>query len=47
MFNNGVTHDVAKDDYNAVGVLLKWLSYMPKVRGATRVHSRSISKRDT
>ena len=32
MFNNGVTHDVAKDDYNAVGVLLKWLSYMPKVR---------------
>ncbi|XP_072165037.1 acetyl-CoA carboxylase-like [Diadema setosum] len=32
MHNNGVTHDVALDDFRGVGTLLQWLSYMPKAR---------------
>ena len=32
MHNNGVTHAVSRDDFEGVGTLLKWLSYMPKVR---------------
>ena len=31
MHNNGVTHAVSRDDFDGVGTLLKWLSYMPKV----------------
>ena len=42
MFNNGVSHDVARDDYNGVAILLKWLSYMPKVRCTPRLHSGSF-----
>lgn len=31
MHNNGVSHDISKDDYHGIYLLLKWLSYMPKV----------------
>ena len=31
MHNNGVTHAVASDDFDGVHVMLKWLSYVPKV----------------
>ncbi|KAJ8027759.1 Acetyl-CoA carboxylase [Holothuria leucospilota] len=30
MHNNGVSHDISKDDYHGIYLLLKWLSYMPK-----------------
>ncbi|XP_063969750.1 acetyl-CoA carboxylase-like isoform X1 [Lytechinus pictus] len=32
MHNNGVTHAVSRDDFDGVGTLLKWLSYMPKAK---------------
>lgn len=31
MYNNGVTHAVAHDDFAGVYKILHWLSYMPKV----------------
>ena len=31
MYNNGVTHAVALDDFAGVYKILHWLSYMPKV----------------
>ena len=31
MYNNGVSHEVCADDYEGVHVMLKWLSYVPKV----------------
>lgn len=30
MFNNGVTHDVVKDDFDGCLLVLQWLSYMPE-----------------
>ena len=30
MFNNGVTHDVVKDDFDGCVLILRWLSYMPE-----------------
>jgi acetyl-CoA carboxylase carboxyltransferase component len=30
MFNNGVTHDVVKDDFDGCLLILRWLSYMPE-----------------
>ena len=29
MFNNGVSHDVVKDDFDACVLTLRWLSFMP------------------
>jgi len=37
MHNNGVSHAVTANDFDGVCVLLRWLSYMPKVRGIGRV----------
>ena len=34
MANNGVTHDVVETDVQAVKVILKWLSFIPKAKGA-------------
>ncbi|XP_029649542.1 acetyl-CoA carboxylase-like isoform X2 [Octopus sinensis] len=33
MHNNGVSHDVASDDFEGVYKILQWLSYMPKFHG--------------
>ena len=33
MYNNGVSHAVASDDYDGVRVMLHWLSFVPKYRG--------------
>lgn len=33
MHNNGVSHDVAPDDFEGVYKILQWLSYMPKFHG--------------
>jgi acetyl-CoA carboxylase carboxyltransferase component len=30
MFNNGITHDVVKDDFDGCLLILRWLSYMPE-----------------
>ncbi|CAF4351266.1 unnamed protein product, partial [Adineta steineri] len=30
MFNNGVTHDIVKDDFDGCLLILRWLSYMPE-----------------
>lgn len=30
MYNNGVTHDVVKDDFDGCLLILRWLSYMPE-----------------
>ena len=30
MFNNGITHDVVKDDFEGCLLMLRWLSYMPQ-----------------
>ncbi|CAF3694749.1 unnamed protein product [Rotaria sordida] len=30
MFNNGITHDVVKDDFDGCILILRWLSYMPE-----------------
>lgn len=30
MFNNGISHDVVKDDFDGCLLILRWLSYMPK-----------------
>ena len=30
MFNNGITHDVVKDDFDGCVLILRWLSYMPE-----------------
>ncbi|CAF4326884.1 unnamed protein product [Rotaria socialis] len=30
MYNNGVTHDVVKDDFDGCLLVLRWLSYMPE-----------------
>ena len=32
MFNNGVSHDTAPDDFGGVYKLLQMISYVPKVR---------------
>lgn len=40
MHNNGVSHAVAASDFDGVSVLLRWLSYIPKVR---RVVSYSVN----
>jgi hypothetical protein len=32
MFNNGVSHQTAKDDLNGVRKCLHWLAYTPAVR---------------
>lgn len=34
MANNGVTHDVVETDVQAVKVILKWLSFIPKAKGS-------------
>lgn len=31
MHNNGVSHVTAPDDLEGIYIMLKWLSYMPKV----------------
>ena len=36
MYRNGISHDTAPDDIGGVLVMLKWLSYMPKVTMVTR-----------
>lgn len=33
MYNNGISHAVATDDYDGVRTMLHWLSYVPKHRG--------------
>ncbi|UJR23581.1 hypothetical protein I4U23_026570 [Adineta vaga] len=38
MFNNGITHDVVKDDFEGCVLILRWLSYMPE----TMSHSPPI-----
>lgn len=30
MYNNGITHDVVKDDFEGCLLILRWLSYMPE-----------------
>ncbi len=30
MYNNGVTHDIVKDDFDGCLLILRWLSYMPE-----------------
>ncbi|CAF0807590.1 unnamed protein product [Adineta steineri] len=30
MFNNGITHDIVKDDFDGCLLILRWLSYMPE-----------------
>ena len=30
MYNNGVTHDIVKDDFHGCLLILRWLSYMPE-----------------
>ncbi|CAF3336404.1 unnamed protein product [Rotaria sp. Silwood1] len=30
MFNNGISHDVVKDDFDGCLLILRWLSYMPE-----------------
>lgn len=32
MYNNGVTHKTESSDLEGVYTILKWLSYIPKVR---------------
>lgn len=32
MYNNGVSHAAAKDDLKGIYTILKWLSYIPKVK---------------
>ena len=34
MFNNGVSHNTVKDDFSGVLGILRWLSYVPKYKGA-------------
>ncbi|KAK3576974.1 hypothetical protein CHS0354_005975 [Potamilus streckersoni] len=34
MYNNGVSHDVATDDFEGCFKILKWLSYIPQFQGA-------------
>lgn len=34
MHNNGVSHVTAPDDLEGIYIMLKWLSYMPKCKGA-------------
>ena len=34
MYQNGVSHKTERSDIDGVRRLLKWLSYMPKHRGA-------------
>ncbi len=38
MFNNGITHDVVKDDFDGCLLILRWLSYMPE----TMLHSPPV-----
>ena len=33
MYNNGVSHAVSRSDFDGVAVMLRWLSYMPAMRG--------------
>lgn len=40
MHNNGVTHGISKDDYHGIYLLLRWLSYMPKVSRPDERHVR-------
>ncbi|CAG0896125.1 unnamed protein product [Darwinula stevensoni] len=35
MFHNGVSHATAKDDLDGIHTILKWLSYIPKVKGGS------------
>jgi acetyl-CoA carboxylase/biotin carboxylase 1 len=30
MFNNGIAHDVVKDDFHGCLLILRWISYMPR-----------------
>lgn len=30
MYNNGITHDIVKDDFDGCLLILRWLSYMPE-----------------
>ena len=32
MHNNGVSHAVTSDDFEGLHTILRWLSYVPKVR---------------
>ncbi|CAH1789095.1 unnamed protein product [Owenia fusiformis] len=32
MHNNGVSHDISRDDYTGIYKILNWLSYMPKCK---------------
>ncbi|KAK7068522.1 hypothetical protein SK128_027163 [Halocaridina rubra] len=34
MHNNGVSHDVAPNDLEGIHTILRWLSYVPKTKGA-------------
>ncbi|GAB6029960.1 hypothetical protein CHUAL_005655 [Chamberlinius hualienensis] len=34
MYNNGVSHTTATDDFDGVCTILKWLAYIPKGKGA-------------
>ena len=33
MYHNGVSHKTEKNDFDGVGRLLRWLSYIPKHKG--------------
>ena len=34
MYNNGVAHEVVENDFEGVLSVLRWLSYVPRVKGA-------------
>ena len=38
MYNNGITHDIVKDDFDGCLLVLRWLSYMPE----TMIHGPPI-----
>jgi len=35
MYNNGVSHSIVSDDYQGVREILRWLSYVPVVKGGS------------
>ena len=35
MYNNGISHAVVSDDYQGVREILRWLSYVPIVKGGS------------
>lgn len=46
MYTNGVSHLVAKDDYDGVLSIMKWLSYVPNKKGGNLPTINSIDPVD-